>query len=646
MCGIVGMIDQRAETPADELGSLVTQMASALQHRGPDSAGCWLDADRGIALGHRRLEVLDLSPTGAQPMTSSDGRHVITYNGELYNHVELRRDLEARDVRFRGTSDTEVLLEAVVHWGVERTLEVANGMFAFGLWDAVERRLELVRDRLGEKPLYWAVVGHRLAFASELTAMMPVPGIDRTIDRGALASYFRLGYIAAPHTIYTGVQKLAAGCRLTIDAGEGVPRVRQYWSLRDVAQQGLDRPFSGTDRDALERLDGLLRDATALRLRADVPVGVFLSGGIDSSLLTALAMEASAGTLRTFTVGFAERSHDEAASARAIATRLGTDHTAMPVTSDDVLALIDEVPGVYGEPFADPAAIPMMLICRLARESVTVGLSGDGGDEVFAGYNRLLGVRAWEQARRLPRRIRMLGSRALMAPRPATVDRLFEFARRDRPRNPGEKVQKLAILLGAESDDEIPRRLLSIWPDPSVLVDNSDEPRLALGDRAAWLPRASMSEQVLYLDGVTTLPDGMLTKADRASMASSLELRVPYLDHRVVELAWHFPWPLKVRDGHGKWPLRTLLARHVPTALFDRPKMGLDPPIASFLRDELRISAQERLSPDEIRAGGLLRAEPIQACLREHLAGRHNWDYRLWTVLVLQTWLAQEAARS
>jgi asparagine synthase (glutamine-hydrolysing) len=647
VCGIAGVIDLDRATSAEGLAATAKALADRIAHRGPDDHDVWVDASAGIAFGHRRLAIVDLSPTGHQPMTSADGRFTICFNGEIYNHRDLRAALEHGGHRFRGTSDTEVFVEALATYGLDATLEMVNGMFAFALWDAAEQTLHLVRDRLGEKPLYYATAGRRVVFASEMKALREIDGIDTTVDRAALASYMRLGYIPAPHTIHRGVQKLAAGTCVRVSA-RGLTEQRPFWDLRSAADVARDNAASLSEGAAVDQLDELLRDAVSRRLQADVPVGVFLSGGVDSTAVTAIAQSVSREAVKTFTVAFAEHSHDESAAARAIADHLGTDHRVLPVAPRDALAEVDHLATRFDEPFADPSAVPTALISRLARQHVTVALSGDGGDEVFGGYNRTVyGARAWPRFDALPRPVRSALRRAVLAPSHSTyahmADAVTKVGRgRFVTRNPADKVQRLGALLGARATTDVPAALVSIWGRPCDVVTDSEELPTALNDQGQWLATDDMVEQMLYLDAVTTLPDQMLTKVDRSSMAASLEVRPPLLDHRVVELAWTMPTTFKVRPGSSKWVLRRVLDRYVPATLTAAPKMGFDPPLAAWLRGPLRDWAAQRLAPSELSASGLLRPAVVEQRWTEHLSGQRNWDYQLWAVLMFEEWRRHE----
>ncbi|HET8619164.1 MAG TPA: asparagine synthase (glutamine-hydrolyzing) [Acidimicrobiales bacterium] len=656
MCGIAGVFDPEAATPADRLAQLATTMAGTLRHRGPDDDGVWVDAPAGIGLGFRRLAIIDLSDAGHQPMRSPAGRYTMVFNGEIYNHGELRHALGPA-VRLRGHSDTEVLLAAMDAWGVEGALGRANGMFALAVVDARTGALCLARDRLGEKPLYYGWAGDTLVFGSELKALRAHPDLPGTIDRGALALFLRYTFVPAPHTIYERVRKLLPGTTVTFTAGMPpghLPPPRPYWRLSEVAGTGAGetRVFSGDRRAATEALHDLLLDATALRMTADVPVGAFLSGGVDSSAVVALMQAAQPNAkVRTFTVAMPDIAFDESAAAGAVAHHLGTEHTTVELTAGEAISTITELPRVYDEPFADPSQIPSMLVARTAREHMTVAVTGDGGDEVFAGYNRyVLGSAAWPRVRRLPGPVRRGLRRGLLTVSPHRVDALMRRIEpvtpaRLRLRNPGDKVQKLTRLLDAASSgdgtgdgsDVLYQALVSEWPDPGALALGAAEPPTfaGTGDGAAGL---GVVGHMMFRDQLGVLPDGMLTKVDRASMAAGLECRLPLLDHRVVELAWSLPLEWQLHDGRGKQLLRSVLDRYVPRELIDRPKTGFDPPIGEWLRGPLREWAEALLDPRRLAGEGWLDPEPVRRRWSEHQRRARNWDYALWTVLQWQAW--------
>ena len=657
MCGIAGVFDPAAATPADRLAEHAARMAGTLRHRGPDDDGVWVDATAGVGLGFRRLAIIDLSEAGHQPMRSPARRYTMVFNGEIYNHAELRHALGPA-VRLRGHSDTEVLLAAMDRWGVEGALRQANGMFALAVVDARTGELHLARDRLGEKPLYYGWAGGSVVFGSELKALRAHPELPRSVDRGALALYLRYTFVPAPHTIYQGVRKLLPGTTVTFTAGISpghFPPPRPYWRLSEVARTGVDgtRAFSGDRHAAVDALHDMLLDATALRMTADVPVGAFLSGGVDSSAVVALMQAAQPDAkVRTFTVAMPDIAFDESAAAGAVAHHLGTEHTTVELTAGEAMAAIAELPRVYDEPFADPSQIPSLLVARAARRHMTVALTGDGGDEVFAGYNRyVLGSAAWPRLRRLPGPVRHGLRRSLLAVSPQRVDALMRRIEpvtpaRLRLRNPGDKVQKLTRLLDAASagdatgdgSEVLYQTLVSEWPDPGGLALGAAEPPTfaGAGDSVAGL---GVVGHMMFRDQLGVLPDGMLTKVDRASMAASLECRLPLLDHRVVELGWSLPLDWQLHDGRGKQLLRSVLDRYVPRELIDRPKTGFDPPIGEWMRGPLREWAESLLDRRRLAEEGWLEPEPVRRRWDEHQRRARNWDYALWTVLQFQAWL-------
>jgi asparagine synthase (glutamine-hydrolysing) len=649
MCGFAGVVDPAGSRTADALSDVARAMADTLLHRGPDDGGVWVDPLAGVALGARRLAVLDLSTEGHQPMTSASGRFVLAYNGEIYNFRALRARLVAAGSAFRGGSDTEVLLAAIERWGVEPALQELNGMFAFALWDRTERQLHLGRDRLGEKPLYFGWVGGALVFGSELKALRRYPGFRPAVDRRTLARYLEAGYVPAPYSIYEGVSQLLPGTFLTIGTEAHARRaatLTRYWSAFDVAANGASRPCRASPAEITDRLEDLLGDAIAMRLRADVPVGAFLSGGIDSSTVVALMRSQSSGPVRSFTIAFDDPAYDESAYAAAVARHLGTDHTELRLTAGDARDVIARLPQLYDDPFADSSQIPTYLVSRLAREHVTVALSGDGGDELFGGYNRhAWGGPVWSAIGGLPLPLRRAAAGLLRAATPSTWDALFALGgpllpRRFRLRNPGVKLHKLAGVLPAANSDELYRILTAAWTHPRDLVrglaDLTDEDE---AQRAAPAAVTDLASQMMYLDLVGYLPDDILVKLDRASMGVSLETRVPMLDHRVVEMAWRIPASLKIKDGTSKWVLRQVLRRHVPDELVDRPKTGFGLPIGAWLRGPLEKWAEELLAPDRLEADGYLEPSTVQRGWREHLSGRRDLEAKLWPVLMFQAWL-------
>lgn len=654
MCGIAGYW-QSAPFDGTAARAVIERMSSAIAHRGPDDSGAWLDADAGIALGHRRLSVVELSAAGHQPMASASGRYGVVFNGEVYNHNELRVRLEreaGHTLPWRGHSDTEVLLAAIESWGVTRALQAAVGMFAFALWDRRERTLTLARDRLGEKPLYygWQSSGsdRALLFGSELKALRAHPAFTAGVDRDALTLFMRLGYVPAPHTIYRGIRKLPPGTLAVLRAPDAEPDIQPYWSAQDVMLCGHRSPLDLDPEEAVDRLEALLRDAVRQQMVADVPLGAFLSGGIDSSTVVALMQAQSTRPVRTFSIGFHEPGFNEAEHAKAVAAHLGTDHTELYVTPAQAMQVVPRLPAMYDEPFADSSQIPTHLVAQLARQHVTVALSGDAGDELFCGYSRyLLAQRLWQRIRAVPVPMRRAAAAMIAAVSEPTWDRIAEglghlLPMSERFARPGEKLHKGARAMAAGSSDALYLNLVSLWADPGTLVLGAREPRTVLTGANTPLRELPDVQRMMAFDLLTYLPDDILVKVDRAAMAVSLETRVPLLDHRVIEFAWQLPMALKLRDGVGKWALRQVLYRHVPRALVERPKMGFGVPIDSWLRGPLRDWAEALLDPHRLEADGLLAVEPIRRAWKQHLDGSANRQYPLWNVLMFQAWLREQ----
>ncbi|MDQ3058649.1 MAG: asparagine synthase (glutamine-hydrolyzing) [Pseudomonadota bacterium] len=659
MCGFTGFLGGMPYGEGQAATALLQRMADTMLARGPDDSGVWHEAagDASIGLAHRRLSVVDLSVAGHQPMACHTARYVIAFNGEIYNHLDLRRELQAAGhaPTWRGHSDTETLLTGFVAWGVRATLERCIGMFAFALWDKKSELLTLGRDRLGEKPLYYGWQGQGegacFLFGSELKALKKHPTFVAEIDRNALGLLMRHNYINAPHSIYQGVYKLPPGHVLTVSMRRREPVLEAFWSLPEVAQAGVANPHTGSAEQITDELEILLKSAVRQQMLSDVPLGAFLSGGIDSSTVVALMQAQSNRPVKTFSIGFHEEGYNEAVHAKAVAQHLGTDHTELYVTAQQALDVIPKLAGLYCEPFSDSSQIPTFLVSQLARQKVTVALSGDAGDELFCGYSRYTLARdLWAKAERIPRSlrgpvaasIRTLspgGWNALLAPvRPLLSGGL-------RHANLGDKLHKGAALLSAQQVDELYLKLVTHW-EPDGLVLGGREPFTAL--RGAPLPLTGLDavQRMMALDAITYLPGDILAKVDRASMGVSLEGRVPFLDHRVVEFAWRVPQAMKLRAGVGKWILRQVLYRHVPKKLIERPKMGFGVPIGSWLRGPLRDWAEDLLSESRLKNEGYFNPAPIRQKWAEHLSGQRNWQHHLWDVLMFQAWLAEQAQRT
>ena len=637
MCGLTGFLDFTRRTSAEDLGKRVEAMAETLRHRGPDDDGTWTDAEAGVALGFRRLSIIDLSVQGHQPMSSTSGRHVIVFNGEVYNFRELREELGAAGVSFRGGSDTEVILEAIEAWGLEKALRRFVGMFAIALWDRRERTLHLVRDRLGVKPLYWGRRGNLLLFGSELKAIRAHPDWTPEINRDALASYFRFAYVPAPHSIYSGIGKLLPGTIVSIGP-EGDASTNAYWSLAGIRDANKKSPFRGSDDEATDELDRLIRESVDLRMISDVPLGAFLSGGIDSSTVAAVMQALSTRPVKTFTIGFDETAFDEAEDAKRVAEHLGTDHTELYVRPGEAREVIPRLADLYDEPFADSSQIPTALVSQLARKDVTVSLSGDGGDELFGGYDRYLQGRSlWARLGTIPRPLRPLVAGAFKAIPVSAWNALFTLLPAAiTPGQKGETMHWLAGNLAGGDFDALYQRLVSTWNDPEILVPGAAEAASPFwaGDSG----KEDVLERMMYLDSVTYLPDDILAKLDRASMAVGLEAREPLLDHRIFEFAWRLPENLKHRNGKGKWLLRQVLARYVPPELTERPKMGFSIPIGDWLKGPLRDWAEDLLSEKRLSGDGLLDPGLVRTTWKRLLAGHPGADARIWTVLMFQAW--------
>ncbi len=648
MCGIAGFFDpkKRISDPAGALGL----MTDAIFHRGPDDSGEWFDPAAGVALGHRRLSILDLSPAGHQPMSSPSGRYVIAFNGEIYNFHRIRQEIEKVEGNhpWRGHSDTEVMLAAFETWGVEDAVRRFTGMFAIALWDREARCLHLMRDRIGEKPLYYGWSGNVFLFGSELKALRAHPAWQAETDRGALALFLRHNYVPAPFSIYAGIHKLVPGAVLTLrtesDPPGLLPEPVPYWSFAQAVADGLDRPFGGTEHEAVDQLDTLLRDAIGQQMVADVPLGAFLSGGVDSSAIVALMQAQSSRPVRTFTIGFHEAAYNEANHAKAVARHLGTDHTELYATPRDALDVIPRLPELYDEPFSDSSQIPTSLVSQLTRRHVTVSLSGDAGDELFGGYNRyFLGRSIWRTIGWMPRGLRSGLAAGCTTLSPACWEALGTFLpKKVRPSHFGDRMHKLADIVAVESPAAMYRRLVSHWGNPGDVVCGASEPETVFAEGSRTPDMNDFTLKMMFLDTLSYLPDDILVKVDRAAMGVSLETRVPFLDHRVVEFAWRLPLSLKIRGNEGKWILRQVLYRYVPRDLMERPKTGFGVPIDSWLRGPLREWAETLLDEGRLRREGFFRPEPIRKKWSEHLSGKRNWQYHLWDILMFEAWLERQ----
>lgn len=626
------------------MSGITRAMTDAIVLRGPDDDGVWVDAECGVALGHRRLSILDLSPLGHQPMTSALGRFVMVFNGEIYNFQELRAELEKSGHTWRGHSDTEIMLAAFLEWGVVEATKRFNGMFAFAVWDKQERVLQLARDRLGEKPLYYGWVGGALVFASELKAVQKFPGFNAAVDREALTSLLRFNYIPDPLCIYVGFRKLPPGTLITLRSSAERPQPVSYWKLTEVVERGLDDPFQGSEAEAIETFDAMLKKAVGMRMVADVPLGAFLSGGVDSSLIVAMMQKQSARPVRTFTIGFHEKEHNEAEFAKEVAKHLGTDHTEMYVSGEDALNVIPQLPELYDEPFSDYSQIPTYLVCKMARQHVTVALSGDAGDELFGGYERyFVGRNLWDKFAWMPRPMKKLAAAALTALPPGVLNGMGNVARPILPKRLrhvpfGDKLHKLAEVVAAPGMETLYLNLMSHWKKPQEIVIDGKDPVTAITDTERWPRVSDFTHRMMHLDMETYLPGDILVKVDRAAMGVSLEGRIPLLDTELIEFAWRVPFSMKVRDGKGKWLMRETLYRHVPKALIDRPKRGFGIPLDVWLRGPLRDWAEDLLSEARLKREGFFHAGPIRQKWREHLSGTRNWHFYLWDVLMFQAW--------
>jgi asparagine synthase (glutamine-hydrolysing) len=657
MCGFAGFLGGIAPAARWSDEALLKRMADAIVHRGPDDAGSWCDADQRIGLAHRRLSIVDLSHAGHQPMSSPARRYVIAFNGEIYNHLLLRKELEdgERAPAWRGHSDTETLLAGFDAWGIPGTVERAIGMFAFAVWDRQAGTLILGRDRVGEKPLYYGWQGRGnhavFLFGSELKALRVHPAFESIVNRDALTLQLRHNCIPAPYCIYERMAKLPPGSLLTVSLKQREPQIRAYWRGCQIAESGVANGFAGNADQAVDALDALLKDAVRQQMVADVSLGAFLSGGVDSSTVVALMQVQSARPVKTFSIGFEEENYNEAEHAKAVARHLGTEHTELYVTPERAMAVIPRLPTLYDEPFSDQSQIPTFLLSQLAGQHVKVSLSGDAGDELFCGYDRYQAPaklsHLWNRIAGAPLPCRKLLAKGLISVSPqcwnvlaSAVDGFlpptFRFA------NVGNKLHKGAHVLASQSPDALYRSMVSHWHDPTSAVLGGHEPATLLNGAAPALDGLNAIQRMMALDMLTYLPDDILVKVDRAAMGVSLETRIPFLDHRVVEFSWRLPQSMKLRDGQTKWALRQVLYRYVPRALIERPKMGFGVPVGAWLRGPLRDWAESLLDATRLRNESFFDPKIVTRKWKEHLSGKHNWEYHLWNVLMFQAWLQEQ----
>lgn len=649
MCGFSGFLGFN-QLSRDSVRNISVRMSSEILHRGPDDQGFWIDYDSEIALSHNRLSILDLSNAGKQPMSSSSKRFVIVFNGEIYNHLELRYEISktfhGNLDSWVGTSDTETLLACIEYWGIEKALTKLVGMFAFALWDKRERKLFLARDRIGEKPLYYGWHNNVFLFGSELKALRCHPQFNRDIDRNSLASYLRFSYVPAPLSIYRNIHKLTPGSYLEINSlnfkNHSIPKA--FWSLPLTIKKTRSQPFKGSESEAIEELEVLISKSIKGQLLSDVPLGAFLSGGVDSSLVVALMQQESKSNVKTFSIGFHESGFNEANYAKAVARHLGTVHNELYVTSNDALSIIPTLPSIYDEPFADISQIPTLLVSKLAKSQVTVCLSGDAGDELFCGYNRYILTNSfWGKIELLPMFLRRLIAAGILSISPDAWNRVFTFTpNKYKIASIGDKLHKGANLLHAKSFDELYSHFISHWHNPSDLVIGAFHSSNYLTEKLPVLNEPDTISQLMALDTLTYLPDDILVKVDRAAMSVSLETRIPFLDHRVIEFAWRLPHSLKLNKGKSKWILRKILDKYVPRNLIDRPKMGFGVPIDSWLRGPLREWAESLIEESRLKHEGFLNSSMIRKKWEEHLSGKRNWQYAIWNVLMFQAWLENE----
>lgn len=648
MCGVNGFLSTSIKDKAD---IAILKMNQAIQHRGPDANSFWHDNQSNLSLGHCRLAIQDISEAGSQPMHSASGRFVIVFNGEIYNHLNLRSELSKQNLNpnWRGHSDTETLLACFSTWGVNKTLQKLVGMFAIALWDREQQTLTLARDRLGEKPLYWGWQGENLYFSSDLKALKANNFFRTEIDRNSIALLLRHNCIPAPYSIYKGIHKLQPGHYVQLPLSK-LTQAQQakpvaYWSFNHIVEEGLEAPFVGSPEQAIDTLEKALLRSVGDQMLSDVPLGAFLSGGIDSSTIVALMQAQSSKPIKTFTIGFDDEEYNEAKHAKTVARHLGTEHTELYIQPKDALSVIPNLPSIYSEPFSDSSQIPTYLVSQLASQHVKVALSGDGGDELFGGYNRyLMAQDIWKKSRKVPKRARKLISKLLLTVPPNKWDNIFNLVSPALPkslriRTFGDKTHKLAGVLGLNNNHEYYRTLTSHWQHPDELVIGAYDPPTLASNYQAWPMTDSFEHAMMAIDAQTYMPDDILVKVDRAAMANSLETRVPFLDHRIVELAWKMPLEYKIRNGEGKWLLKQVLYRHIPQELIERPKMGFGIPLHDWLRHSLRDWAESLLDKQLLIQQGYFHPEPIRKMWNEHLSGKYNHQHHLWDILMFQAWL-------
>lgn len=639
MCGITGFIDFKRRFDRDLMLGTVKEMTDTIVHRGPDDEGFWADEKSGVVLGFRRLAILDLSPTGSQPMASADGRFVVVFNGEIYNFLELREELEKAGHTFRGHSDTEVMLAAFVEWGIEPTVKKLNGMFAFALWDSLNRELYLVRDRIGKKPLYYGKINDTFLFGSELKSLNIHPAFDAEIDKNSLTQYLKFGYIPSPQSIYKKIYKLAPGRFLKVASEKKeISEQKAYWSISEAAKAGIENPLDAAEGEILADFEDLLSDAVRRRMLADVPLGAFLSGGIDSSTVVALMQANSEKPVKTFSIGFKQGEYNEAEHAKAVAEHLGTDHEELYITPQEALDVIPNLSSIYDEPFADSSQIPTILVSRLARRKVTVALSGDGGDEFFGGYGRYFRINdLWSKLQSVPASFRAVTSSFVGVG--GSFAEMVLPGKKSRKSSLAQKLNLLSELMPSATLENLATNFVATWREPEKVVLNGSSVAEANNFNNGLATLLNPFQTMMLMDAKQYLPDDILVKVDRASMSVSLEVRAPLLDYRVAEFSWRLPFNLKVRNNDGKWLIKELLYKYVPREIAERPKMGFDVPIADWLRGDLRDWAENLINEKRLRNEGYFHPAPIRETWLRHLSGKFNHQHSLWAVLMFQSWL-------